>query len=72
MGGRITVFVLRWAGRVNHAEERHHTWAKAEEISSVYPLFLLSPTFPEKGMGAENSKGLAPGSPSAWPKSGRF
>lgn len=41
---------------VNHAKELYYTCAKAEEISSVYPLFLPPPTLTEKGSETENSK----------------
>lgn len=33
-GEGITVFILHRADMFNHAKELHHTWAKAEEISS--------------------------------------
>lgn len=55
-GGRIAVLILHQADTVNHAEELHHACAKAEEISSVYPLFRLPSTLIEKGNGAEKSK----------------
>lgn len=55
-GGGVTVFILYWADMVNHTKEGHHTCAKAEEMSSVYPLFLLPSTLIEKGNEAANSK----------------
>lgn len=51
-GGGL-LFLFFSGPKFNHAKELHHTCAKAEEVSSVYPLFPLPSALIEREVSGE-------------------